>query len=115
MWSQGREIDFDRVSLYSFYQQAAWYLNSHAYRAQVSECFEPSIQSIVVAIGDNFSEQLPIGSVRMLRTDQKLLLTVRKQFAFLVGSFATSPWLSKQLEKRLLDLGLKVCKPGTHT
>ena len=40
---------------------------------------------------------------------------IRKQLAFLVGGFATSPWLSKQLEKRLSGVGLKICKPDTYT
>ena len=43
-------------------------LKIHAYSAQVSECFGPSIQSTVVAIGDNFNECLPIGSVCILGT-----------------------------------------------
>ncbi|KAF9650931.1 hypothetical protein BDM02DRAFT_3163995 [Thelephora ganbajun] len=66
--------------------------------AQVSEFFEPSIQSTVDSIRDNFSQRLATNS-----------------YAFLVGGFATSPWLSEQLEGRLLDIGLKFCKPDTAT
>jgi len=36
-------------------------------------------------------------------------------FAFLVGGFAGSPWLSEQLEKRLFDIGLRICRPDTYT
>ena len=98
-----------------FILSASRHPNSHAHSAQVSECFEPSILSTVVAIGDNFCEQLPTGSVRILGTDLTLSLTIQKQLAFLIGSFAANPWVSIQLEKRLLDLGLKVCKPDLHT
>jgi len=67
--------------------------------SQVSAFFEPSIQSIVDSIKDNFNRQrLPSNS-----------------FAFLAGGFATSPWLSDQLQKRLLDFGFQVCKPDMHT
>jgi len=75
-----------------------WYPNLHAYSAQVAGFFEPSIQSTVDSIRNNFSQRLATGS-----------------FAFLVGGFATSPWLSEQLEKRLLGLGLKICRPDTQT
>jgi len=37
-------------------------------------------------------------------------------FAFLVGGFATNLWVSKQLERQLLDLGFQFCKPSdTHS
>jgi len=36
-------------------------------------------------------------------------------FAFLVGGFASSPWLTDQLNLRLSDLGLKFFKPHTNT
>jgi len=65
---------------------------------QVSGFFEPSIQSTVDAIRDNFRQYLPYNS-----------------FAFLVGGFATSPWLSEQLQRRLSDLGFQFCKPDMHT
>ena len=38
-----------------------------------------------------------------------------EQFAFLVGGFATNQWLSEQLEKRLSDFNLNICKPDTQT
>jgi len=65
---------------------------------EVSGFFEPSIQSTVDSIRDNFSQRLATGSL-----------------AFLVGGFATSPWLSQQLERRLSGMGLRICKPDTHT
>jgi len=65
---------------------------------QVSGFFEPSIQTTVDAIRENFTEILSMNS-----------------FAFLVGGFASSPWLSKQLDDRLSDLGLKFYKPDTQT
>jgi len=36
-------------------------------------------------------------------------------FAFLVGGFASSPWLTKQLNERLSDLGLNFFRPDTQT
>jgi len=66
--------------------------------SQVSEFFEPSIQSTVDAIKDPFRQRLPINS-----------------FAFLVGGFATSPWFSEQLQRRVLDIGFQFCKPDTNT
>lgn len=66
--------------------------------AQVSEFFEPSIQAVVSSINDKFSQRIATNSL-----------------VFLVGGFGTSPWLSQQLEKRLSGLGLRFCKPDTHT
>ncbi|KAF9783747.1 hypothetical protein BJ322DRAFT_877041 [Thelephora terrestris] len=66
--------------------------------AQVSTFFEPSIQSTVDSIRANFTEILSMNS-----------------FAFLVGGFASSPWLSGQLNRRLSNLGLKFFKPDTNT
>jgi hypothetical protein len=65
---------------------------------QVSGFFEPSIQSTVDSIRENFTEIVSMNS-----------------FAFLVGGFASSPWLSAQLNRRLSDLGLKFFKPDTNT
>jgi len=65
---------------------------------QVSGFFEPSIRSTVNSIRENFTEILSINS-----------------FAFLVGGFASSPWLTNQLNRRLSDLGLTFFKPDTNT
>jgi len=65
---------------------------------QVSGFFEPSIQSTVDTIREYFTEVLSLNS-----------------FAFLVGGFASSPWLTDQLNLRLSDLGLKFFKPDTNT
>ncbi|KAF9782375.1 hypothetical protein BJ322DRAFT_1111242 [Thelephora terrestris] len=65
---------------------------------QVSGVFEPSIQSTVDSIRENFTEILSMNS-----------------FAFLVGGFASSPWLTDQLNRRLSDLGLTFFKPDTNT
>jgi len=65
---------------------------------QVSGFFEPSIQSTVDSIRDNFKHRLTTNS-----------------FAFLVGGFATSPWLSEQLQRRLLDIGFQFSKPDMDT
>jgi len=65
---------------------------------QVSGFFEPSIQSTVDSIRENFTEILSLNS-----------------FAFLVGGFASSPWLTKQLNQRLSDIGLTFFKPDTNT
>ncbi|KAF9649037.1 hypothetical protein BDM02DRAFT_3095383 [Thelephora ganbajun] len=65
---------------------------------QVSGFFEPSIQSTVDSIRDNFRQRLTTNS-----------------FAFLVGGFATNLWLTEQLQKRLLDIGLRFCKPDMDT
>ncbi|KAF9783757.1 hypothetical protein BJ322DRAFT_877685 [Thelephora terrestris] len=65
---------------------------------QVAEFFEPSIQSAVDSIRDNFKYRLTTNS-----------------FAFLVGGFATSPWLSEQLQQRLLSIGFQFSKPEMDT
>jgi len=65
---------------------------------QVAEFFEPSVVSTVNAIRENFTEILTMNA-----------------FAFLVGGFASSPWLSGQLNRQLSDLGLKFFKPDTNT
>jgi len=65
---------------------------------QVSGFFEPSIQSTVDSIRENFTEILALNS-----------------FAFLVGGFASSPWLTSELNRRLSDLGLTFFKPDTNT
>jgi len=43
-----------------------WRLNIHAYSAQISKCFEPSIQSTVDCIRDDFSGRLAVNSVCLL-------------------------------------------------
>jgi len=65
---------------------------------QVAEFFEPSIQTTVDSIRGNFKKALPANS-----------------FAFLVGGFASSRWLTDQLNQRLSNLGLKFFKPDTNT
>ena len=70
---------------------------------------------IVESIEGDLSHRFATNSVRILGIDRTLHLTTRTQLAFLVGGFATSPWLSEQLEKRLLGIGLKICKPDTPT
>jgi len=65
---------------------------------QVAGFFEPSVQATVDSIRDNFTEILAMDS-----------------YAFLVGGFASSPWLADQLNRRLSDLGLKFFKPDTNT
>ncbi|KAF9782380.1 hypothetical protein BJ322DRAFT_1010304 [Thelephora terrestris] len=65
---------------------------------QVSGFFEPSIQSTVEFVKENFTG---IFSVNL--------------HAFLVGGFASSPWLTDQLNRRLSDLGLTFFKPDTNT
>ena len=67
------------------------------------------------SIRDNFTQKLPTNSVRVLEYPWTPLLANDEQFAFLVGGFATNPWLSEQLEKRLVDLGFRFSKPDTHT
>ncbi|KAF9783214.1 hypothetical protein BJ322DRAFT_1110093 [Thelephora terrestris] len=67
-------------------------------RKAVSGFFEPSIQSTVDCIGENFTENLPMNS-----------------FAFLIGEFASSPWLAHELNRRLSNLGLKVIRPEFGT
>ena len=42
-----------------------WRLKLHTYSAQVSEFFEPSIQSTVDTIRDNFKKRLTVNSVRI--------------------------------------------------
>ena len=86
-----------------------------AISAEVSEFFEPSIQSTVDSIRENFCGFLPANSVCILLYPRTLPLTDREQIAFLVGGFATSPWLSEQLQRRLLDLGFQVRRPDEHT
>jgi len=66
--------------------------------AQVSGFFEPSIQSTVDTIRDNFRQRITANS-----------------FAFLVGGFATNLWLCEQLERRLLSMGLNFSKPDMQT
>ena len=44
-----------------------------------------------------------------------MFLIIREQFAFLIGGFASSPWFSEQLEKRLLDIGFQFSKPEMDT
>ena len=41
-----------------------WHLYFHAHSTEVSGFFEPSIQSTVDSIRDNFSKRLATGSVR---------------------------------------------------
>jgi len=67
------------------------------------------------AIEGDLSGHFATNSVRILGDDRTLHLTTPKQVAFFVGGFATSPWLFEQLEKRLLGIGLKICKPDTAT
>lgn len=77
--------------------------------------FEPSIQSTVDSVRENFTEILSMNSVRELEIPWPARLKLRIQFAFLVGGFASSPWLSEQLGERLSDLGLRFFKPDTQT
>ena len=63
----------------------------------------------------NLSEHLATNSVRMDVSILTSFLMTWEQLVLLVGGFATSPWLSEQLEKRLSGLGLKICKPDTQT
>jgi len=63
---------------------------------EVAGFFEPSIQSIVDYIRENFTEILPMNP-----------------YVLLVGGFSSSPWLALQLNRRLSDLGLKLFKPDT--
>ena len=86
-----------------------------AISAEVSEFLEPSIQSTVDSISGDFCGFLPANSVCILLYPRTLLLTDREQIAFLVGGFATSPWLSEQLQSRLLGLGFQVRRPDEHT
>ena len=79
------------------------------YRGEVAKFFEPSIQSTVDSIRDNFKRRLPTDLIRLP------LSTNYEQTVFLVGGFATSPWLSEQLQKRLSDLRFQFCKPDEHT
>ena len=78
--------------------------------------FEPSIQFTVDFIRENFAGILSMntvssGSGLLWRTRLK----VPVQFAFLVGGFASSPWMTDQLNRRLSDLGLAFFKPDTNT
>jgi len=88
-----------------------YHSNFQAYSAQVSSFFEPSIQSIADSIAGSPGERLALGSVRKACISETPLLTTRGQFAFLVGGFGSSPWLSEQLQKRLSHLGLQFCRP----
>ena len=91
------------------------HLNVLAHSAQVAGFFEPSIRSIVTSIEDDFSRRLARGSVRTSSSPSLNSLMIREQTAFLVGGFAASGWLSRELEERLSKLGLRMCKPDTHT
>ena len=88
-----------------------------AISADVSEFFEPSVQSTADAIKENFSGFLPPNSVRILltHTPSNAPLIDHEQFAFLVGGFATNPWLFEELQTRLLKLGFQVRRPDEHT
>ena len=100
--------------LYSF-GFSDWNSNFRTSRAQLSELFEPSIQATVDSIRINFIRRLAVNSVCAFRPSFEFLLIVLVQIVFLVGGFASSPWLSDQLERRLSDFGFKFCKPETHT
>ncbi|KAF9650933.1 hypothetical protein BDM02DRAFT_3127282 [Thelephora ganbajun] len=56
------------------------------------------VKCVVDCIRENFKEILSMNS-----------------FAFLISGFASSPWLTGQLNQRLSDLGLKFFKPDTNT
>ena len=81
----------------------------------MSGFFEPSIQSTVDSIRENFTEIISMNLVRELGISLLSHLNMRAQTAFLVGGFASSPWLFGQLHERLSDLGLKFFKPDTQT
>jgi len=84
-------------------------------RNQVSGFFEPSIQSTVDSIRENLTEVPSMNLVRGLRISWTAHPKAPASFAFLVGGFASSPWLSGQLNERLSNLGLKFFKPDTQT
>ena len=81
----------------------------------MSGFFEPSIQSTVDSIREYFTEILSLNSVSRSGIFVFVYLRIHAQHAFLVGGFASSPWLSGQLNRRLSDLGLKFFKPDTNT
>jgi len=81
----------------------------------VSGFFEPSVQSTVDSIRENFTELLSMNVIRGLRFSWNAHPKAPASFAFLVGGFASSPWLSGQLNERLSDLGLKFFKPDAQT
>ncbi|EIW80580.1 hypothetical protein CONPUDRAFT_105634 [Coniophora puteana RWD-64-598 SS2] len=64
----------------------------------VATLFEPSIQSVVEAVEKQSSSSPIIIS-----------------HVFLVGGFAASDYLFKQLQSRLSATGLSVCRPDSHT
>ena len=66
-------------------------------------------------IKENFTEILSLNTVREFGIPESAYLKLHAQYAFLVGGFASSPWLSGQLNERLSDLGLRFFKPDTQT
>ena len=84
--------------------------------AEVAKFFEPSIQSTADSIRDDFKQLLPVNRAPLLRLPWTQPTASDEQVAaFLVGGFATSPWLSEQLQRQLSDLGFQFCKPDEHT
>ena len=84
--------------------------------AEVAKFFEPSIQSTAESIRDDFKEPLPTNPATQLRLPwTKPPVNNEQATAFLVGGFATSPWVAEQLQKRISDLRFQFCKPNEHT
>ena len=84
--------------------------------AEVVKFFEPSIQATVDSIMDDFKDLLPVNPTPLLRLPwTKPPVNNEQATAFLVGGFATSPWVSEQLQKRVSDLRFQFCKPDEHT
>ena len=83
---------------------------------EVAKFFEPSIQSTADSIRDDFKPPLPTNPAPLLRFPWiQPPANDKKVAAFLVGGFATNPWVSEQLQRRLSDLGFQFCKPDEHT
>ncbi|EIW80583.1 hypothetical protein CONPUDRAFT_166074 [Coniophora puteana RWD-64-598 SS2] len=64
----------------------------------IATLFEPSIQSVVDAV-----------------ERQKAASQITISHVFLVGGFAASDYLFKQLQARLSRLGMSLCRPDSHT
>jgi hypothetical protein len=113
VWNQGWEIDADWVGPHSLHKRIDTQIFAHIaqkFLGSSNTLFNPSWTRLGI-ISANASP--PIRFVCLENLELSSLIWT--QTAFLVGGFATSPWLSEQLEKRLLNIRLKICKPDTQT
>jgi hypothetical protein len=88
-------------------------------RSVVSQFFSPSISRIIAAI---HRQQLACSKTISVSICCTSIITVILinflsvlQTVFLVGGYASSPWLYTQLQKALDPSGISVCRPDGHT